>query len=359
MSEDQSQERTEKPTPFKLKEAKKKGQVSKSMEVNSLFALASVLFLSYLIGDSVITNQLLLSQQLLAYNPDTIGNTSGILLLFEQIKNGLIQTYWPLILLIIFVSIIGNLAQTGPIFSFFPLKPDIQRLNPIKGFKKIFSKRMIYEFVKTTIKIVLFAVIAYTSITGLLPILLSLVDVPPEAYPNKLVSISQTLGAKLLLVVLLAAIVDFAFTRWEFMQQMRMSHKDIKDEIKKREGDPLIRSKRRELQKEAVEKSKSLSNVPDADVLITNPTHLAIALKFDQLNMTSPHVIAKGSGELAIKMKQVARENRIMIVENKPLARSMYNRIQIDHPITEEWYQPIAKIYAWLSSKNKNSASEQ
>lgn len=354
MSEDQSQERTEQPTPFKLKDAKDKGQVSKSTEVNSLFALGSVLFLSYLVGDQIVKNQLLLSQKLLGYNPNAIGTSSGILLLFEQIKDSLLQTYWPLIFLIVFISIISNLVQTGPIFSFHPLKPDPQRLNPIKGFKKIFSKRMIYEFIKTTVKLILFATIAYTSIAGMLTVLLNLTDIQPEAYPLKLVIISQGLGAKLLLVVLLSAIVDFAFTRWEFMQQMRMSHKDIKDEVKKREGDPLIKSKRRELQKEAVEKSKSISNVPDADVLITNPTHLAIALKFDQNTMNSPHVTAKGSGELAVKMKMTAKNHSVVIVENKPLARSMYNRVKIDSAIEEEWYQPVAKIYAWLASKNQN-----
>ncbi|EGG95005.1 Flagellar biosynthesis protein FlhB [gamma proteobacterium IMCC1989] len=358
MSEEQSQERTEKPTPFKLKEARDRGQVSKSTELNSLFALSSVLFLSYLVGEQIVNSQLLLSKKLLTYDFHTIGSTSGALLLFEQIKDGLINIYWPLIFLIIFISIVSNLVQTGPILSFFPLKPDTQRLNPIKGFKKIFSKRMIYEFIKTTIKLILFATVAYITIDELLIVLLNLIDIQPESYPLKLVTFAQSLGIKMLLVVLLAALVDFAYTRWEFIQQMQMSHKDIKDEVKKREGDPLIRSKRRELQKEAVEKSKSLSNVPDADVLITNPTHLAIALKFNQQEMTSPHVTAKGSGELAQQMKILARKHKVAIVENKPLARSMYNRTRINSAISEEWYQPIAKIYAWLASnRNENKQS--
>ncbi|MFT6102057.1 MAG: flagellar biosynthesis protein FlhB [Granulosicoccus sp.] len=350
MSEEQSQERTEKPTPFKLKEAKNRGQVSKSMEVNSFFALAGMLFLSYLIGDDIVSGQLRLSAKLMSYDFHAIETSSGMLLLLEYIIDGLLSVYWPLIAVIVFVSIVSNLVQTGPIFSFFPLKPDPKRLDPVKGFKKIFSKKMIYEFFKTVTKIVLFAVVAYAAITSMLLVLLNLIDVPPESYPLKLVALAQGLAAKLLMVVLLAAIIDFAYTRWEFMGQMKMSHKDIKDEVKKREGDPLVRSKRRELQKETLEKSKSLSNVPDADVLITNPTHLAIALKFDRQSMISPQVIAKGSGELAQKMKEVARKNRIAIVENKKLARSMFNRVRINSVIAEEWYQPVARIYAWLAS---------
>jgi flagellar biosynthesis protein FlhB len=351
MAQDQTGERTEKPTPFKLKEAKNRGQVAKSMEVNSLFMLSGMLFLAYLMTEKIVMGHLLLSKNLMAYDASVLESPTGILVLLEQLINDLIDVYWPIVIVIVFISIVGNLVQTGPIFTFFPLKPDLQRMNPIEGFKKIFSKKMVYEFIKTSIKIVLFAAVAYISITGLIMVLLNLVDVSPDSYGLILVSMAREIAAKLLLVVMLAALVDFSYTRWEFMQNMRMSTKDIKDENKRREGDPLIRAKRRELQKEALEKSKAVSNVPDADVLITNPTHLAIALKFDREKMQAPKTIAKGSGEMAQKMKEMARVHGVVIVENKPLARAMYNKVKIDHMITEDMYQPVAKIYAWLSSK--------
>jgi len=349
--QDQSQERTEKPTPFKLKEAKKRGQVAKSMEVNSLFMLAGMLFLAYMMTDKIVSGHLLLSKNLMSYDPGTMSSPQGIILLFEKVAVGVIDVYWPIVAVIVFISIVGNLVQTGPVFSFFPLKPDPKRLNPIAGFKRIFSKRMIYEFFKTVLKLFMFGAVAYIGISSMLLVLLNMVDVPPVAYPLKLVSISRGLVGKMLLVVLIAALIDLMYTRWDYMKQMRMSPKDIKDEVKRREGDPLIRSKRRELQKEALERSKSLKNVPDADVLITNPTHLAIALKFDRESMIAPKTIAKGSGEMAQKMKQVARKHGVVIVENKPLARSMFNKVKVDGSITEEMYPAVAKVYAWLSSR--------
>ena len=356
---EQGQERTEKPTPFKLKEARKKGQVSKSMEVNSLFMLAGVLFLAYMLSEKLIVEQLTLSKNILEFNAQAISEPEGILVLLDRIRSSMLDIYWPLIGVIILISVVGNLVQTGPIFSFFPLKPDAKRLNPIAGFKRIFSKRMLYESFKSFIKLAAFALVGYWVIASMLFTLMNLVDISPDVYPMALVDMSRELVAKLLLVVLLTALIDILYTRWDFMKQMRMSHKDIKDEVKRREGDPLIRAKRRELQKEALEKSKSLANVPDADVLITNPTHLAIALKFDREKMVAPEIIAKGSGEMAQKMKEVARKHRVPLVENKPLARSMYNKVKVNSVIPEETYPKVAKIYAWLSSKSQVNMNQR
>ena len=135
-----------------------------------------------------------------------------------------------------------------------------------------------------------------------------------------------------------------------------MSFKEIKDELKRREGDPLIRSKRKELQREALERSKALKSVPDADVLITNPTHIAVALKFEQASMTAPTTIAKGAGDIALNMREVAKKHRVPIVENKPLAREIFRSIQLNDAITEAMYPQVAKIYAWLAANRRQSA---
>ncbi len=350
MSDSGGQEKTEKPTPFKLKEAKNKGQVSKSTEINSLLFLAAMLFLSYVVSESLMSNYIQFSKTLLEYDPVSLSRPEGLVVLFESIVYSLLDIFWPIIGVIILIAVVGNLIQTGPVFSFFPLKPDAQRLNPVKGFKKIFSKRMIYESVKTFIKIGLFAAIGYICILEFLPSLFAYMDIPPDAYGVKVLGSSRELVAKLLLAVLLVALIDMMYSRWDFMNQMKMSHKDLKDETKRREGDPLIRAKRKELQREALERSKSLANVPDADVLITNPTHISIALKFDQSTMMAPEMIAKGSGEGALKMKEIARKHNVPIVENKPLARLIFKEIGLNRPISENMFPMVAKIYAWLAA---------
>lgn len=351
MAESQGQEKTEKPTPFKLKEAKNRGQVSKSTEVNSLILLGAVLFLSYVISHSLMSNYIGFSRALMAYDAAALATPEGVFVLFGRIFDSMLGLFWPLVAVVVLAGILSNLVQTGPVFSFFPLKPDPQRLNPVSGFKRIFSKRMLYETVKTMIKLTLFAVVGYICIVGFLPVLMTYMDIAPEAYGVRLLSSGQELVVKLLLVVMLVALIDFMYTRWDFTNQMRMSHKEVKDEVKRRDGDPLVRAKRRELQKEALERSKSLSSVPDADVLITNPTHIAVALKFDRNTMVAPTTIAKGSGDMAQKMKQVARKSRVPIVENKPLARAIFRKVSLNKAVTEDMYPLVAKIYAWLAAR--------
>lgn len=350
MADGQDQEKTEQPTPFKLKEAKNRGQVAKSMEFNSLILISLMLFLAFIFSHQFVTNYLLLSQSLMAYDFRSLVEVNGVLVLFERIVDAMIDIFWPIIAVIVLAGIGSNLVQTGPVFSFFPLKPDPQRLNPVKGFKRIFSKRMLYETIKTFIKLILFGAIGYFCIISFMPALLTYVDVSPDAYGMKLLMTSRELVAKMLLALLLVALIDFMYTRWDFMKQMRMSHKEVKDEVKRREGDPHIRAKRKELQREALERSKSLKNVPDADVLITNPSHISIALQFDQTTMKAPTTIAKGAGDIALKMRKVARKHSVPIVENKPLARKIFRNIRINEVITEDLFPQVAKLYAWLSA---------
>ena len=357
MAEREDQEKTEQPTPFKLKEAKDKGQVSKSMEFNSLILISAMLFLSYMMSDRVIAEYLIFSKSLMEYDASNLTDPEGIVVLFDRMWDSMIDIFWPILGVIIAAGVVSNLVQTGPVFSFFPLKPDIQKINPVKGFKRLFSKRMLYEIFKTFIKIILFATVGYLCIIDFMPSLLTYVDISPDAHGVRLIASAQELVLKMLLVLLLVALIDVMYTRWDFMKQMRMSFKEIKDELKRREGDPLIRTKRKELQRQALERIKSLKNVPDADVLITNPTHLAVALQFDQASMNAPVAIAKGAGEVALKMREIARKHRVPIVENKPLARAIFRSIDLNEAIGEDMYPQVAKIYAWLATNHQQQLS--
>ena len=354
MAEQQTeQDRTEPATPTKLRDAKRRGQVNKSLEVNSLFILSLGVALSYLLGHRMVLKQLELSRELLSNAHRVVLDPVRSLLLYEQVVDQLISIFWPAIAALVSVAIVMNVAQTGPVFSFFPLKPDMSRINPVNGFKRLFSSRLLFEFVKTLIKLFLFSGILYFTIAALLPSLISLLDYDPDGYLFYLANNVNLIAFKLLVVILLIALLDMLYTRWDFAKKMRMSRREIKEEVKRREGDPQIRAKIRELQREAAKRAGSLRKVPEADVLITNPTHLSIALTYRRDKMNAPWVIAKGAGELASKMREVARLHQVPLVENKTLARKLFNTVDIDQPISEELYPVVAKILVQVFAKRK------
>lgn len=345
---DQDQDKTEKATPFKLREARKRGQVAKSLEFNSFIIMIAALGIAYIGGEKMISGQLFLARTLLSSAHQAILEPNSIVAWVEYITHGLFQVYWPLIGLIMIVAILANLFQTGPVFSFYPIKPDIKRINPVEGFKRIFSKKMLFEAGKSILKTLLFGGVVYLVVMALMPKLLMLIGVSPERYAPFLLDSARGLMFKLLLVLMLVAAADMAYTRWDFAKKMRMSRRELKEEIKRREGDPMIRAKRRELQKEAAKRAGSLSKVPEADVLITNPVHLAVALKYRRGTMPAPLVIAKGAGELAGKMKQIAYKHRVPVLENRRLARRLFKQVDIDQGIPEALYPAVAKILVWV-----------
>ncbi|MEE8058580.1 MAG: flagellar biosynthesis protein FlhB [Pseudomonadales bacterium] len=345
---EQEQDRTEPASPFKLREARKRGQVAKSLEINSLFLLSVALLVTYFMGEQFITQQLALSRELFsgAGRIELDGKTA--LSLFEYTVSFLAHSLWPFIAAIMLTGILANMFQTGPIFSFFPIKPDMSRLNPVNGLKRIFSKKLLFESVKTVLKMAILGTVIYFAITALLPKQMALLDTDPQAYPVMLMDQGCGLAYKVLLAVLLIALLDLMYSRWDFSQKMRMSRREMKEEVKRREGDPQIRSRRRQLQKEAVKRAGAVQRVPDADVLITNPTHLAIALRYERGKTAAPQVIAKGAGDLAGKMRGIARRYEVPIVENKPLARALFTKVQIDDGVPEKLFPAVAKILAWI-----------
>jgi flagellar biosynthetic protein FlhB len=348
MAQEQEQNRTEQATPFKLREARRRGQVAKSLEINSFAMLCVALALVYFAGAGFGQGQLELSSALLRNAHRIQLEGAGTVALAVAIRDFLFGVYWPVVALAVVVAIAVNVFQTGPVFSFHPLKPDVQRLNPVNGFKRIFSKRLVYETGKTLLKFGLFAGVAWLSISSLMPVVIPLVDVAPQSYGGILRQLMGQLMFQLLLVALLVALFDLMYTRWDFGQQMRMSRRELREEIKRREGDPLVRAKMRELQKEAVKRAGATRRVPDADVLITNPTHLAVALHYDAERMIAPAVIAKGAGTLAGKMREVAFRSGVPIVENKALAQRLFRETGIDESVPDDLYPVVAKLLAWV-----------
>ena len=345
---EQEFDKSEQPTPFKLQEARKKGQVAKSMEVNSWLLLFASYGIFTTLGWGLIKGLGYISSFLYSQSSHIILTSANFLFLSQQIISTLQSLLWPFFLALVVVSILATLVQVGFIWSFFPVKPDVQRLNPVQGFKRLFSLRLLYESLKTLIKLILFALVLALLLQQMMPHLSQAFDMSAA----QVVSLFQNWAGKLVFsllgVMFIIAILDLVYSRRDFMKRMRMSKREVKEEHKKREGDPLIKQKRRQTQKSLNAQLVSIGNVPKADVVITNPTHLAVALQYERSTMAAPVVVAKGSGGQAEKIKRVARESHITILENKSLARALFRLVEVSKPITPELFPKVAQIYIWL-----------
>lgn len=352
---EQDQNRSEAATPFKLDEARKKGSVPKSLDINSFFMLAGATAVLYFGGSSIGTRLMhvirpaFANAHQISFSPEEIAGVTTALLTEAML------VLVPLFIVLAILAVLTNFVQTGPVFSFFPLKPTLERINPIAGFKRLFSMRMFVEAAKSTLKFIILGVVLGFAIVGVLPLLMRTQTSSPAAIGHILVPEIGRLLFRLLAALAAIMLLDALYSRWDFAKRMRMSRREIKDEYKRREGDPRIKSRLRELQREALKRSKSLSRIKDADVLITNPTRLAVAIKYDQAVLDAPIVLAKGAGMLAGRMRVIAAQHNVPVVQNKPLARMLFTRVDIGQAVPPEQYDALAKIMVWAMSVRRKS----
>ncbi len=353
--QEQELNRTEPATPFKLAEARKRGQVAKSLDFNSMMVLWGLIAAVAIWGASSWAALAELCGRLLlgAASFDVTRASS-----YAEVALFAIGLLAPLACLGMFCGILGNLVQTGPIFSTFPLKPKFERLNPVAGFKRVFNKRMLFEALKSLLKLAFFGALVYG-------FLVALWDELPGIGRGDLASIAAWLEHnatgllfRLGLALIVVALLDLAYSRWQFRKQMMMSTRELKEEFKRREGDPLIRAKLRELQRENLKQSRSIGRVPEADVLITNPEHFAVALRYVRGEMEAPVVLAKGSDHWAAQMKAVARRHRVPIHEQRRLARFLFRHGDIDRTIPADAFVDVARVYADLAAARARAAMQ-
>lgn len=349
---EEEQDKTEEATPYKLREAKKKGQVAKSLEFNSMMVTLTLLGICLVWAKGMIISLLNINRGLLSNSAAMQYDIPHVVGLAKSIFMDLFTVIAPVCIAMIVVSVLMNMFQTGPVFSFFPVKPDAKRLNPVSGFKRVFSKKMLFETVKSLIKLAFFGSILYVVIRSIIPGMSNLMNSDPSSYDRILLHFATKLVLSLAIAVIIVAALDMLYTRWDFRKQMMMSKREVKEEYKRREGDPHIRSKIKEVQREAAKRTKSIKRVPEADVLITNPTHYAVAILYDREKMNAPCVIAKGAGSLALKIKYYAAKHRVPIIENKKLAQYLFRETNIDEPVPESRFGEIAKILVWAYSRN-------
>jgi flagellar biosynthetic protein FlhB len=351
---DQDLDQTENATPHKLSEARKKGAVAKSQDFVSMAMLAAACVVLFAQGRAMLEQVLRLQHRLLAHPLAGAWTVDGVSRWGGEILRAMLDLMAPACLALLVVAIVANLFQTGPVFSFHPLSPDLTKLNPANGIKRLFSLRTLVDTGKSLLKLVLLCGVLVTVLKGALPGLVGLPLADPRHYPMLLLDLGGSLLVKLVAVLLVVALLDLLYVRWEFGKRMRMSKREVKDEHKNREGDPRIRARIRDLRKEMLKRSQSLGKVPSADVLVTNPTHLAVAISYRHGTSVAPQVVAKGAGETARAMRKLAGRHHIPIVQNRALARALYREVDYDGYVPEKLYPQVAKIMVWVYAMRRN-----
>jgi flagellar biosynthetic protein FlhB len=347
MSDDQdSSQKTEEPTPKKLEEGRKKGQVANSREVGSFAVLlcggAAVLFSPYLIQPVYHSSRGLIERAAtLPIDNAAVANVFSDLLMATLITVG------PIFALIVVVAAAASLAQSGFLISGQPLKPQLTRISPIAGFKRLFSLKSVVELIKGVFKMTLVGTIAYLLLRPEFDRFGVLLQMEPIELLAEILFLVVRLVGGVLILLSVFAIADYIYQRYEFMKQMRMSVQDIKDEHKQSEGDPHVRAKLRQIRAEKG-RQRMMSAVPSADVVVTNPTHFAVAMQYDGDSMAAPVVIAKGGDAVALRIREIANENKIPIVENPPLARALFATVDIDQEVPPEHYKAVAEVISYI-----------
>ncbi len=338
-------DKTEEPTPKKRQDARKKGQVARSQELNTAFVLLIGFLVLRVLWEYIYGNIAEYSIYIYSHLAQST-TTEGITELFIGIMIVLAKTVLPVMLAIMIIGLGINLFQVGIMFSAERIEFKLENLNPINGFGRIFSKRSLVELAKSIFKIIVIGYFLYLYLKDQIPLVPQFIffDLPQSLATAA--DIIFTMAFQVVGVIMLMAAADYAYQRWQMTQDLMMSKQEVKDEYKQTEGDPQIKGKIKQKQRQMA-MQRMMSEVPKADVIVTNPTHLAVALKYSK-GMVAPLVVAKGQDLVAERIKQIARENHVMIVENKPVARALYQAVEVGGVVPAELYQAVAEILAYV-----------
>jgi len=341
-------ERTEDPSAKRREDFRKKGQVAQSKEVQTaaLFSVGLLFWLFYMPrfwnGLTTLVGSIWRS----AWEFQGTPQATAILSILVTKEMGLLLA--PLFLLILIIGFFSSFFQFGWLLTGVPLIPDFSKLDPIAGMGRLFSKRALLESIKSIAKVTLIGWIAFSTVMAKFNEALILVDTSTSTTMLFLAKTAGLILAKICGVLILLAFIDFLYVRWEMEQKLKMTKQEQKEEFKESEGDPHIKAQIRALQQQMARK-RMMAEVPKADAVITNPTHLAVAIKYDQATMAAPIVVAKGADYVAMRIREIARENNVPLIENPPVARFLH-KIDLGAPIPEEMFKAVAEILAHIYS---------
>ncbi|HXL04573.1 MAG TPA: flagellar biosynthesis protein FlhB [Bacillota bacterium] len=345
--------RTEAPTPRRLEEARRRGQVAKSVEVSNAAILLATFGVLSVVGGRLVTElgvfmRDFLSQALVQ------GDLSP-----ESVRKGafdiLIATFrmiWPVMAASVLTGITINLAQVGFLFSFEPIMPRFSRINPIAGLGRLFSGRTLVELLKSCAKVAVIGLYGYVTLRDIYPHLLATSYMEPSYVGFQIGAFMVRLGLRMAVLLGVIAVIDYFYQRKEFMDNLKMTREELREELRQTEGDPMLRARIRARQRQ-IAVYRMMHEVPKADVVVTNPVHLAVALKYDVKTMGAPKVVAKGARLVAERIRNTAAEHNVPIVENKPLAQALYKAVEIGEEIPSHLYKAVAELLAYVYHLNR------
>lgn len=350
MADDQ-QDKTEQPTASRLKDARDKGQAAKSSELTGVITLIvfAVSFTAALGGLAAAFERAMQASLAMAGAAPALsgGLARWLASAFAPAWDALLPSVFALIV----SAVAANVLQTGFMFSTEPLKVDFSRLNPVKGVKRVVSMRTAWDLLRLLIKLVILGGLLYGLGQSMQGTFLSSAVRSPADMPALLEETFVRVLKWVLATFALVAVLDLVYSRREFIRKLRMSRRDMKDEHKRQEGDPTIRSKRRRLARELLKRARSITRVPSADVVLTNPTHVAVALRYRKASMLAPVVLSKGAGWMAVRIRRSAARHGVPIVRSPALARALFRECDVDEAVPADFYTDVGQIYRWVMAR--------
>jgi len=341
---DDAGEKTERPTPRRREEAREQGQVARSTDLTAAAALIGGLLLLALLGPQMYSQMLALTREMSDASDPRAGAIAACL---ARSGYAAAATTLPLLLWLVVVTAGGALLQVGPLAAWKKLRPKLDYLSPIRGLRRIFSAESVTRALLALLKLTLVAVVAYATLSTQLRPLLATATLPPEGVLPAAGALVLTLALRMALLLLLLGLVDYGYQRWKLERSLRMTRQEVREELKRMEGDPLLKQRRRQIQaKLALQRLRI--DVPRADVVVTNPSEYAVALRYDEATMRAPRLLAKGKDFLALQIRRIAQEQRVPIVQRPPLARALYAAVDVGAEVPPQFYRAVAEVLAYV-----------
>lgn len=338
-----SSDKTEDPTSKKLKDARKKGNIAKSKEVTTALTLVGILLIMYIMPDYIILELKNFLAYMLSFNFESPINDNTVSILFMKFLFIFAKIFLPIGLIIMVFGVIGNIIQTGLVTITEGLKPQFSKLNPINGFKNMFSLKSVGNLIKSIVIVAVLLNIGISFVKKNFMLIMKSQDIYFPYLIYTIVDLIKELVGSICLAVIVISILDFAYQKYTYKKSLKMTKQEVKEEFKQMEGDPHVKGQIKQKQREMASR-RMMQAVPSATVIVTNPTHISIAIKYEKGIDQTPIVVAKGQDVVAFKIREIAKENDIPIMENKPLARLIYKEVEIDEEIPENMYQAVAEV---------------
>jgi flagellar biosynthetic protein FlhB len=352
---DTAQERTEAPTPRRREEARNAGQVGKSSDLSAAVVLLGALLTLYFLGNHVLGHLLIITKRCLGTHLEDAIDASQMGLTLVGIMRESAEIILPIMLIAMVLALVSSFAQVGVLLTVKPITPSWDKLSPLSGLKRMFGAKAFFNLAQGVAKTICVTVVAYWTLESRVDMLAQLPSLNHMAVIGVSAEVVFVLGIRLAIVLLILAIIDFVYQKWKTIRDLRMTKEEIKEELKRMDGDPKLKQRRRDVQMQLA-MQRIQSAVPNADVVVTNPTELAVALQYDRDSMSAPKVTAKGADYMAKRIREIAIAHGIPIVERKPLARSLYKTVEIGQEIPAELYKAVAEVLAYvyeLAGRNK------